>query len=215
MIQLKGPLFSAGTDYLIHKLKQAENNPKIQGVILEIDGPGGQGTRVDVAAKLIREFSKPVATVVTGAMCSAHFWFGIAAKRVFAESRLSVVGSVGVFQEYVSFKEYYKAQGVDTRDIYPDSSDLKNAEVRAIEERNDESIMKAQLAQMHKIFCEDVAEALSIPYDPAAEIFRGRVYGVEDALKAGYIDQMGDVEDACRWIVAQNLLHKLPAEIMN
>ena len=34
---------------------------------------------------------------------------------------------------YQSFKEYFRKQGIDYREIYPDSADLKNYETRAIE----------------------------------------------------------------------------------
>lgn len=205
VVHMRGLLYAWDTDRLIAILRKAEQNRAVSGVILAIDGPGGHVARVDVAADIVSRYSKPIAAVVSGEMCSAHFWIGTAAQRIFLESRLCEVGSVGTMGEFSSLREFYKMQGVEQRHVYPDSSDLKNEETRAIEENNDESIAKLRLAQIHKLFAETVAANLGITYDPTAPIFRGRVFAAEEALANGYAHQYGTVEDAAKWIVTQNL----------
>lgn len=200
--RLSGMLYSWHTDWLIQSLQQAEANPRIVGVILMIDGPGGHVTRVDVCARLIRDFSKPVATVVTGSMCSAHLWLGTAGHRVFAESDLCQIGSIGTMAEYSSWREYFKLNGIDVRQIYPDTSDLKNEETRAIEESGDESLTKQRLEAIHALFAQTVAENMGIKYDPSAELFRGKVYSSAQAVKAGLVHEMGGVAQAARWVLA-------------
>ena len=203
VIQLSGMIFCWETDWLISKVKQAESNPQICGIVLVIDGPGGHATRIDVAARVIREATKPVATVVVGDMCSAHYWIGTSADRVFATSPLCTVGSVGVMGEYMVLKGYFKQLGIDVHTIYADTSDLKNEEIRALEDKGDESLIKRRFEKIHKVFCEDVAANLGIAYDPELEIFRGRVFTCDEAVAAGYIDEIGTIEDAVLWVMAQ------------
>lgn len=100
---------------------------------------------------MIAESSKPIATYVAGTMGSAHFWLGTAAGRTFIASPMCEVGSVGIMLTYQSFKNYFKKQGIDYREIYPDSADLKNYETRAIEDDNNEEPIKQRLAVMHRI----------------------------------------------------------------
>lgn len=202
VFQLTGMLFTWETDWLIRFLTEAERNPQIIGMLFIIDGPGGHATRVDVAAGTIKASTKPTATLVTGSMCSAHYWLGSSADRVFAVSPLCTVGSVGAMCEYIGVKGYYKKLGIDVRDIYPDSSDLKNEEWRALEE-GDESLTKQRLEKVHRLFSEAVAENIGIHYDPELEIFRGRVFDADEALKAGYIDAMGTLADAATWILTE------------
>lgn len=76
------------------------------------------------------------------------------------------VGSVGIMLTYQSFKNYFKKQGIDYREIYPDSADLKNYETRAIEDDNNEEPIKQRLAVMHRIFCDAISRNLGIAYDP-------------------------------------------------
>lgn len=202
VINLTGMLYAWKTDQLIRIIHAAEANQAVCGIVLIIDGPGGHATRVDVAAAAIRDCLKPVATVVAGDMCSAYYWLGTCADRVFAVSPLCTVGSVGAMCEYVGMKTYFEKLGIDVRDIYPDSSDLKNEEYRALES-GDETLTKARLAKIHRLFAESVAENLGIPYDPTLEIFRGRVFTADEALAAGYIDKIASFEDAVMWVLTE------------
>lgn len=201
VVSLTGMLFAWETDWLIKTIQAAESNPAVCGIVLVIDGPGGHATRVDVAATAIKEATKPVATIVTGSMCSAHFWLGTCADRVFAVSPMCSVGSVGAMCEFIGMKKYFENIGIDVRDIYPDVSDLKNEEFRALE-NGDESLTKKRLEKLAKLFCEAVADNLGVAYDPTLELFRGRVFMADEAVAAGYIDQIGTVTDAISWVLA-------------
>lgn len=200
VIYLTGILYAWETDWLIKTLQAAEANPVVCGIVLVIDGPGGHVSRIDVAAAEIKNCEKPVATVVAGCMCSAHYWLGTCADRVFAVSHLCTVGSVGVMCEYTSLKKYFANLGIDVRDIYPDSADLKNEETRALE-KGDEELTKSRLEKIHRLFAETVAENLKITYDPTLEIFRGRVFTADEAVAAGYIDEIASLSDAITWVL--------------
>ena len=209
VIQLQGMLLAWETQWLIHQIERAEANPRVCGIVLEIDGPGGMISRVDVAAELIRNCSKPTATVVTGTMASAHFWLGSAADRTFIASPLCEVGSVGVMITHYSFREFFKQNGIDYRVIYPDTADLKNKEVRALEDNGDEQPFKEHAEKIHRLFAETVAKNLGITYDPELPLFRGEMFDAAQAVAAGYIDEQGTVADAVRWVLAQSVLAKV------
>lgn len=202
VICLDGPLFSWETMRLEKMLQTACDNDKIAGVVLWINGPGGMITRVDVVAELIARYPKPIATYVAGTMASAHFWIGVSAHRTFVDSPLSEVGSVGVMGTFQSFKQYFKELGIDVREIYPDSADLKNKWFRDIEERDDETLVKERLSLDHRIFCEHVSQVLGIAYDPDMSLFRGETFSGMEAVEKGIIDERGNLQDAVRWVLA-------------
>lgn len=209
VITLQGMLFSWDTQWLINQIERAEANPRVCGIVFDIDGPGGMISRVDAAAELIRKCTKPTATVVTGTMASAHFWLGSAADRTFIASPLCEVGSVGVMITHCSFREFFKQNGIDYRVIYPDTADLKNKEVRALEDNGDEQPFKDHAEKIHRLFAQTVASNLGIAYDPEFPLFRGEMFDAAQAVAAGYIDEMGTVADAVRWVLAQAVLSKV------
>lgn len=209
VINLTGFLYSWESERVIRQLEAAELNPNICGVVIVIDGPGGMTSHLDQAAAAIENYTKPTATVVTGVMASAHFWLGTASDRTFIASPLCQVGSVGVMCQYMSFKEYFRQNGIDYRDIYPDTADLKNKETRAIDDSNDEEPLKARLEKTHKIFADTVARNLGIDYDPELPLFRGEMFDGDEAVALGYIDQKGGVADAVKWVLAQATSRKV------
>lgn len=208
LVPLNGMLYSWETNMLVDLIKKADTNPNIAGIILKIDGPGGMTGHVERAARTIRECSKPTATVVTGLMASAHFWIGTATDRIYVASPLCEVGSVGVLITYTSFRQYWKKEGIDFREIYPDTADLKNKAVRAIVDNNDESLIKERAEKLHFAFSNDVALQLGIAYDPELPLFRGETFLGNEALEMGIADATGDVEDAAEWILLQSRIRE-------
>ncbi len=203
VIELEGVLYSWNTFALERCLLMAEQNEKICGVVLWINGPGGMVAHVDVVASTIKDMTKPVATFVAGMMASAHFWIGTAADRIFVASPLCEVGSVGVMVTWASWKKYFEKNGIDVRDIYPDSADLKNFEYRALEENGDEDPIKQQLELLHEVFARTVADNLGIEYDPKLPLFRGQIFTGTEALELGYVDQLGTLQDAVTWVLGR------------
>ena len=203
LISLSGILYSWESEWLVRQIEAAERNPNICGIVLEIDGPGGMVSHLDAAVSALENCKKPTATVVTGVMASAHFWLGTAADRTFITSQLCEVGSVGVVCTHYSFREYFKMHGIDYREIYPDTADLKNKETRVLIEQNDESLIKARAEKIHKVFAETVARNLGIDYDPKLPLFRGEMFDGNEAVSLGYIDQFGGTVDAAKWVLAQ------------
>lgn len=208
VIKLRGVLYSWETEWIISQIQAAEMNPNICGIILDIDGPGGMVSHLDQASQCLKDCAKPTATVVSGTMASAHFWLGTSTDRTFISSPLCEVGSVGVVITHYSYKDYYKQLGIDFRSIYPDTADLKNKEIRLLEDKGDESMLKARAERIHKLFSETVAENLGITYDPRLPLFRGEMFTAEEAIAAHYIDEKGGIAEAVRWVLAQSVSRK-------
>lgn len=203
VITLPGMLYAWESQWLIRKVEQAVLNPNICGIVLVIDGPGGMVSYVDLAASAIKNCGKPTATLVTGVMASAHFWLGTSTDRTFIASPLCEVGSVGVVITYTSFKRYFEQNGIDYHEIYPDTADLKNKETRALDDKADDSLIKAKAEKIHKVFAEAVSENLGVPYDPELPLYRGEMFDAREAVDAGYIDQFGGLADAAQWVLGQ------------
>lgn len=208
VITMEGPLYSWETYRLEERIAQAVANPKIIGIVLWINGPGGMIIHLDIAAKAVENCPKPIATYVAGTMASAHFWIGTAAQRIFIASPMCQLGSVGIMTQYFDTTGYLKSLGIDVRDIYPDSADLKNYEVRQIRDKNNEEPLKEELAAIHAIFSQDVARHLGVDYDPQLELFRGKLFSGSEALELGYVDQIGTLQDAVMWVFTKGLVSR-------
>lgn len=210
VITMTGTLYSWQSEWVIRQIEAAELNPNICGIVFVIDGPGGMVSHIDMAVAAIRNCSKPTATVVTGMMASAHFWLGTSTGRTFLASELCEVGSVGVVITYCSMREFFRQNGINVWEIYPDTADLKNRDVRALEADGDETLIKERAERIHRLFSETVAENLGIAYDPELPLFRGELFAAGEAVEKGYADQFGGLSDAVRWVLAQATQQRVP-----
>lgn len=212
MFRLTGMLYRWMTAELSDLIDAAEADDNVAGIILIVDGPGGMAGGVPALAEKIRGLSTPIATVVNGEMCSAHLWIGVSARRVFVSSRFCEIGSIGSMTSFTSFKEYYRKNGIECRDIYPDTSDLKNREYRDLEDEGDETAVKNRLESLHREFVSHVAACRGMKEDITKDHFRGAVLNGADAVKVGLADQLGGAEDALRWLQAQRVICDLPED---
>ncbi len=203
VIRLRGMIYAWTTEFLINYIRAAESNPKICGIVLDIDGPGGMISHIPQAARAIERCTKPVAAVCTGTMASAHFWLGSAAAHTFVADSVCEVGCVGVVSSLYSFKRFLDQNGIDFWEIYPDSADLKNIEVRKLVDEGDESLVKENAERLNRIFCNAVSKHLNIGYDPKLPLFRGAVFAGEEAVQLGYINELGGVDEAVIWVLAE------------
>lgn len=209
IICMEGTLYSWETFRLQQLLMQAIDNDRITGIILWINGPGGMITDLDNASQLIKESPKPVVAYIAGTCASAHYWLATAATKRFLASAMCEVGSVGIVGTYYNAKEALKKEGIDYREIYPDSADLKNKEHREIEDNNNEKPYKEKLAKLHQMFCQTVSKNLSIAYDKESPIFRGATYMGDEAISAGLADGYSTLEGAARWVLAQSVVNQV------
>lgn len=210
--RLTGMLYRWMTAELSELVDIAEANPNVEGLILVIDGPGGMAGGVPALADKIRALKTPVVTVVTGEMCSAHLWIGTSARKVFAASRHCEVGSIGAMTTFTSYRKYFEKNGIENRDIYPDTSDLKNREYRDLEDNGDEAAVKERLGKLHRTFVDHVAACRGLAPDITQPHFRGAMMQAEEAVKAGIIDEIGGMPEAMRWLQAQKVIGELPDE---
>ncbi|MDE6291024.1 MAG: S49 family peptidase [Muribaculaceae bacterium] len=210
--RLTGMLYRWMTSELSDMLDMAETNPNISGIILTIDGPGGMAGGVPALAEKIRSLDTPVVTLIAGEMCSAHLWIGASARRVFAASRYCEVGSIGAMTTFTSYRKYLESQGIEDRDIYPDTSDLKNKEYRDLEDNGDDSAVKQRLEELHRNFVAHVAKCRGLEADISKDYFRGMVMQADKALKAGLVDEIGGMDSVMRWLKAQKVIAELPEE---
>src|SRR4051812_20510983 len=94
-IPIMGPIFrhadmftmmcgGATTESLMSSLRSAADDRTVQGIILEIDSPGGEVAGIAEAALFINELSqtKPIVAYVDGDCCSAAYFLASAATEI-------------------------------------------------------------------------------------------------------------------------------------
>lgn len=160
-------------------LVQANNNPQIDNIYLDIDSPGGEATSSWLELmNQIYASKKPVTAVVETMAASAAYGIASQADKILARNKISSVGSIGVVAGYYT----------DDKVVEITSSDAPN---KRPDVRSEDGIqtVKAQLDAMHNVFAEAVARGRKVSLsDVNTEFGKGSMILAEEAINRNMID---------------------------
>ena len=191
---------SLGAQGYVNEILQAQNNPDIKGIILKIDGPGGNADAIAEFVNIQKQITKPVANLIDKAH-SLHYWLAnvFPGSRIFMNNNITAaVGSIGAMYVFQKPKDEIVI-------ITPDESSDKNKEFIAALE-GDYSLLKEKLAFLAVKF-QDAVLANRPNINP--ENLKGKTFYAEEAITNGLADEMGSLESAYNWIVAKSEINKL------
>lgn len=187
-------------DLALRRIRNATHNRTIQGIILEIDSPGGSITASDLLHKAILDFkksgnSRKVVAVLGNIAASGGYYIAVAADHIIAHPT-TVTGSIGVLISTLNFRELGEKVGI--HDVTIKSGANKNllnpfAELTA-EQR---ALLQGVVDAMFDRFVDIVEEGREdMSRAEVLGVADGRVFVAADALDAGLVDQIGYWEDA-------------------
>ena len=190
---------SLGAQGYVNEILSAQNNPDIKGIILKIDGPGGNSDAIAEFANIKNLITKPVVSLVDKAY-SLHYWVAaMFGDKIMMNNNITAgVGSIGAMLSFNKPKD-------EIIMIRPEESADKNQEFLDALEGNYEKI-QAKLSVIAQKFQNGVKLARPNVEESALS---GKTYFAEEAIQLGLADEMGSLESAYNWIVAKSEINKL------
>lgn len=190
--------FSSGA--FIRMLRRVASDPKISGVILRVDSPGGDAFASD---EILREVKllhdkKPLVISMSDAAASGGYYVSMTGDPVVAYPT-TLTGSIGVLWGKPNLRGLYDKLGIQkellTRgknsDIDTDYQPLTQ-EARAK--------LRAGLEEFYTEFVKKVAESRKRSYNEVEPLAQGRVWLGADAKVRGLVDELGGLDKAVELI---------------
>ena len=192
-----GTLCSYGTTEIASKMQDAMLSKKISAIVLDIDSGGGAVNSISPLMQVIAGKSKPI-VALADMDGSAAYWISSACDYVMAENRLSsCFGSIGVVNSFADFQPMYEREGVKFHTIYaPESKDKNQAFEKAL--KGDYELMQSEILSPLAIqFQNHVKQSRQKKLKAETPgLLSGKMFFAEDALKAGLIDGIGNMQQA-------------------
>lgn len=209
--QLFGGETIAPSSRIVKFIEDANTNPDVHAIVIEIDSPGGSPVASDEIAQAVRKSGKPAVAVIREVGASGAFWVATAADRIFAHP-LSVTGSIGVTGSYLEFAGLLRDWNITYRSLT--SGKYKDAGSPYKElTRDEEAIYRDVLDRIHGRFVKTVAENRGLPEQKVRELATGFIYLGEEALELGLIDEFGGRKEAIAWIERELNITAQPFEL--
>jgi protease IV len=196
LIRVEGPILDSKET--IDEIKDYMKDLSVKAIVLRVDSPGGAvAPSQEIYEEVRKAVVKKTVVVSMGSIAaSGGYYIASPATRIVANPG-TLTGSIGVIMEIPNMEGLMSKIGVKTEVIKSGKHKDMASVFRSIS-KEDREILQHVLDNVHEQFINAVAEGRKLLRDDVQKIADGRVYTGEQALKAGLIDELGNLEDAVR-----------------
>ena len=185
---------TASADDLVQLLDAALKDPLAKAVVLRVNSPGGSAAASEALYLKVRELaaSKPVVAYIEEYGTSGAYMAVLPAARILAANS-SIVGSVGVYTSVITYSGLLEKLGV--RVYVFKSGELKDVGSSFREpSEEDKRVLQSIVDGIFELFKKRVLAHRRLAN--ASEVFSGRPFLAEEAVKLGLIDGIGTLDGA-------------------
>lgn len=202
MREQEGGLFDVPVDRvegILAQIRAAKNDDDVQGIMLEVDSPGGGVTPSDEIYAALKDFKESddkrrILVFMRDLAASGGYYVAMAGDWLLAEPT-TIVGSIGVLMG--SFNAKGLAEKVGIRDVTIKSGRNKDMlNPLADIDTNQVALLQAMIDSTYERFFGIVKENRQIKEATLRELADGRVFDAPHALKLKLVDQIGYWDDA-------------------
>jgi protease-4 len=182
-------------------LTAAFENENSAGVVLRINSPGGSPVQAGMINDEIHRLrklypSKPFYVVVEDICASGGYYVAVAGDQILVD-KASLVGSIGVIMEGFGFTGLMDKLGV-TRRMITAGSNKGMMDPFSKENPQQVEMIKTMIDEIHQQFIAVVKAGRGDRLKETSDMFSGRVWNGEQAIKNGLVDGYGTVETVAR-----------------
>lgn len=190
---------TSGADDVVRMIDAvAARTDDFDGVILEIDTPGGAvlaAQEINAALARLKEKSKlPVLAWMRGSAASGGYYVAAPTDHVIAAPS-TITGSIGVILEYYVLEGLADKVGVEAVTIK--SGELKDIgnPLRGAT-REERELFQSIIDESYDAFVQVVVEGRDLPEDEVRRLADGRIYTGQQAKQLDLVDSLGLQHDA-------------------
>lgn len=201
VLNITGPIVKytiwgyVGTQFYCKVLKELDRDPRVSGILLNIDSGGGMLSGTSELTDVIKSLEKSTIAYTNGYMCSAALDIASGADYRIANPNADLIGSIGTMLSYQDFSKLFEKYGAVIYEIYAPQSTEKNIEFRELEKGN-QKLYEDRLKQLAGNFISRMKENFGENLKDDGHVFKGKTYTPKEALSVGLINELGTIEQA-------------------
>jgi protease IV len=179
------------------RLQYIEENDEIQGLILQVNSPGGgvveSAEIYDKLVEIKKKTKKPIYVSMGAMAASGGYYISAPADKIFA-SKSTMTGSLGVIMQGINYQGLAEKYGVDFVTIKsgPYKDIMSPTREMTEEERK---ILQDMINNSYEGFVQVISKGRSMTIDEVKKLADGRIYDGQQAKKLNLIDDFGYLDD--------------------
>lgn len=189
---------SIASEEIIGKIDQANSNPNIQAILVEVDSVGGSPVAGNELENAIRTSKKPVVAMIRDNGASAAYLAISGASKVFA-AKSSNVGSIGVTSSYLSNVKSNEKNGYTYEQLSIGKYKDAGSQDKPLTDEERALIMR-DTTIIYDDFVDTVAKNRGLMIDEVKEIADGSTVLGSQAKMLHLIDEIGGIDDVEKYL---------------
>jgi len=188
----------ADDEEFLERVRSFRGDPSVKGWVVAINSPGGvvapSQSMYHTLRRIREEDGEPVVAVIGSVGASGGYYVALGADSILAMPG-SITGSIGVIMEYPNVQELLDKVGVQMEVVKSGAQKDLGSPFRDMDPA-ERAILAEMVEDVHAQFVEVVADARGMPVEEVRLLADGRIFSGRQALAAGLVDRMGNVEEA-------------------
>lgn len=182
----------------LEDVRRLRRDGSVKGWVVSINSPGGvvapSQSIYQTLNQLRAEDGVPVVASIGSVGASGGYYVALGADSILALPG-SVTGSIGVIMEYPNVEELLGKVGVQMEVVKAGEQKDLGSPFRSMGPE-DREILSSMITDVHEQFIEAVAERRDMSVDAVRPMADGRVLSGRQAMEAGLVDRLGNLDDA-------------------
>ena len=196
LVRVEGPIIEAKP--VVDEIKGYVKDSSIRAIVLRVDSPGGGVVpSQEIYEQVKKARAKKKVIVSMGSVAASGGYYISAPADAIVANPGSITGSIGVIMVVPNLKGLLDKVGIKTEVVK--SGRLKDlaSVFRGIgpEERE---ILQGVMDDVHEQFMKAVADGRKLKISKVRGMADGRIFSGRQALKAGLVDEIGDLDFAVK-----------------
>jgi len=181
---------------IIDQLIDFRDDGNVKAIVLRVDSPGGGvGPSQEIYEEVRKAVDiKPVVVSMGSVAASGGYYIAVPARRILANPG-SITGSIGVIMEFTNFQELLQKIGLRSDVVKSGEHKDIGSPIRPMTD-SDRKILQTMIDDVHAQFVDAVAEGRKLDPDIVRSLADGRIFTGRQAMAAGLVDELGNLQDA-------------------
>lgn len=194
VIEVEGVIVSSKET--IEQLIDFRDDDSVKAIVLRVDSPGGGvGPSQEIYEEVKKAVEvKPLVVSMGSVAASGGYYIAVPARRILANPG-TITGSIGVIMEFTNFQELLEKIGLQSQVVKSGEHKDIGSPVRPMSDE-DRKILQAMIDDVHQQFVAAVAEGRNLAPEKVRPLADGRIYTGRQALAAGLVDELGNLQDS-------------------
>ncbi|MGO9377992.1 MAG: signal peptide peptidase SppA [Dissulfurispiraceae bacterium] len=196
LVRVEGPIVEAKS--VVEEINGYVKDSSVRAIVIRVDSPGGgvvPSQEIYDAVKKAKAVKKVIVSMGSVA-ASGGYYISAPADRIVANPG-TITGSIGVIMVVPNLQGLLEKVGIKTEVVKSGKHKDLASVFRGIG-KEERQIIQGVMDDVHEQFIAAVAEGRKMPIDTTRKLSDGRIFSGRQAIGAGLVDEMGDLDDAVK-----------------